>query len=214
MQDWFHVCREDTGLSEKDLKEQHCSRCFQPECHRSLTANDKFTQRTRTWYERLFAEVPRMSEQDPRFVQIRSKKFLDFDGARIPEVGRAQPQSSWVDPRDLDESPPSPQVQSLEEPPPKILEPPPEPQPVEKAPEPPIQQKPPETPPQPEPPPSVVPVQVPANTPFKQGQMLGQQQHVKQKSPRDSWDVPKAPETDGLKVVKPGAKIKLGGSGV
>lgn len=49
------------------------------------------------------------------------------------------------------------------------------------------------------------------NTPNQQGRMLGG--HKPPERPADPWEV-KPKETQGLQVVKPGARIKLSGSGV
>lgn len=53
----------------------YCVRCLQPECSRSTHGVTKFDQRVATWKERLFSEVPRMDQGDPRFESISSKDF-------------------------------------------------------------------------------------------------------------------------------------------
>lgn len=61
--------------------------------------------------------------------------------------------------------------------------------------------------------PSVPPALGLSNTPFRQGTMLGGRP-APEKAPvpvYDPWAAPKSGQTDGVQIVKPGAKFKLGG---
>lgn len=194
-------------VTEPELMAAACSRCLQQECSRSLYGKSKFEHRISTWRGRLFETVPRMDEADPRFVVLSSKKFLEIDRGRVPEITSGS--GSWIDPRDLDVPEESPQASPPVEPvvvaapalpePPPVVVPTPEPAPavVESAPSPalvanhPLQ-------------PRLL------NTPRPKPQMIGNRPEPGPK--RDAWDV--APqETKGLPVVRPGARIKMG-SGV
>lgn len=167
-----------------DFELQFCSRCFQVDCTRSLHGKSKFEQRTAMWEQRLFLEVPQMDESDPRFDQIRAHKFVSIDPGPIPEVG----QSAWVDPRDLTETAaPEPEVDETTDEADTVG---------------------PSVPRPPERPPSVM-----MNTPNQAGQMVGDRAApVKNPAPpKDPWEPKKSTDEP---VVKPGAKIRFGGSGV
>lgn len=195
-QDLLAICNE-FGVPVQDFEAQHCSRCLQPECNRSQHGKSRFEARIDTWQERLFTHVPRMPESDPRLVQLRTTKFIEVSTGRTPEVG-----SNWMDPRDLDEAPATHQAASV---------------PAEPEPEPPSVAPPPlsvETkvavePPEPRPEPRRPAPRQLLNTPSTNGRMIGGR---KPETPNDPWEV-KPKETQGLKVVQPGARIKLG-SGV
>lgn len=211
--DYLRVCNEQ-GVALEDFKLQFCDRCLQPECTRSQAGESKFEARVSNWQERLFTDVPRLDQNDPRFGSIRAKKFLEIDAGPVPEI-RASSASSWVDPRDLDsgsqdldESPKNPQASgepvpsapsTTQEPPPKTLA---------------------EEPTPPPPAPAQQQQQAQANlmnTPFQQGQMLGGRPRPAVPEAKDPWAAPvpkRATETGDVKVVEPGARIKLGGSGV
>lgn len=90
------------GLSIPDFQEVFCARCTQPECTRSRDGQSRFDQRVRSWEERLFNNVPRLNEKDPRFAHITSKKFLTLDTGPVPSV-RTAGASAWVDPREVQE---------------------------------------------------------------------------------------------------------------
>lgn len=197
----------------QEFEAQFCFRCLQKECARSQHGKSRFEARVSTWETRLFDEVPRMNEQDPRFVVLRSKKFVDINTGAIPEIGQRRA-SAWVDPRDLDVAPESPhptgqEVPVLKEPSdaPKnqnhltgAAPPPPPPKLTEKV--------------LAEPPRTLQPPQF-LNTPVQQGRMLGGMSKPEpQAAPRDPWEVKPAKDTKGLPVVQPGARIKIGGAGV
>jgi len=188
--DFLSVCN-DHGVPVRDFEAQFCFRCLQPECTRSLSGKSRFERRVDTWEDQFFNHVPRMSEADPRFVQLRAKKFIEIERGPVPEIGRAV--RAWIDPRDLDAAPESPH--STEDSPPVP--------PAEVAEEESSTLT--ETPLSQSPPPPVL-----MNTPFRQGQMLRGSKPAA--PPRDPWAAkPKEPE---IPKVRPGAKIKLGGSGV
>lgn len=187
-------------VTEQDLMMGSCSRCFQRECSRSLFGRSRFEQRTSAWRERLFEHVPRMDDSDPRLITLTSKRFIEIDNSRIPEIGSG---STWIDPRELDVPEESSQASGPVEPAP---EPTLEPSVVEETPA--------ATPVAPALSPTLVsnhPLQPRLlNTPRQQPQMIGNRPAPPPK--RDAWEV--APqETKGLPVVRPGARIKMG-SGV
>lgn len=184
------------GVSAQDFEAQFCFRCLQPECSRSQHGKSRFEARIGNWEQRLFTSIPRMPESDPRYITLHTKKFVDIDPGRIPEIGRAP--AAWIDPRDLDVAPESPQSSGQ----PKNREPEPE------APAP-LASVAPEAQEEPRPAPTAVPKLM--NTPVQQGRMIG---GSKPAPPRDPWEVKAPTETTGIKVVKPGARIKIGGSGV
>lgn len=186
-QDHLATCNE-LGVPIRDFEMQFCARCLQVECTRSQHGKSRFEQRIGTWRERLFEEVPRMNDADPRMKDIRAKRFIDIDTGPIPEIGERH---EWRDPRDLDAATESAQT---------VVEVPPTTSVVS-------------TTPEPSPSPSVVPVATQLmNTSTQPGRMLGGRK-LKPKDDADPWAV-KPQETQGLQVVKPGARIKIGGSGV
>lgn len=193
--DHLAICNE-LGVPSQDFEMQFCARCLQSECVRSQHGKSRFEQRVVSWKGRLFDEVPRMNASDPRLLSIRAKKFVEIDTGRVPEIGGKS--DAWVDPRDLDEPRESPQATASEPEPVAQVTPPPEPVTV-----PPVEPKVSE--------PKISERAVPQlmNTQVQQGRMIGGR---KPEPPRDPWEV-KTQETQGLQVVKPGARIKLG-SGV
>ncbi len=186
-------------VTEQDLAMGACSRCFQKECSRSLFGKSRFEQRTLAWRERLFEHVPRMDDSDPRLITLSSKRFIEIDKGRIPEIQSASG-STWIDPRDLDVLEESPQASVLVEP--------------VAVPEPTVVEETPVVVPSPPHSPALVsnhPLQPRLlNTPRQQPQMIGSRPTPQPK--RDAWEA--APqETKGLPVVRSGARIKMG-SGV
>ena len=176
--------------------------CINPECTRSTFGSSKFDLRTSTWYDRLFEHVPRMDQADPRFKEFSAKKFLAFNPSI--EVNSR----SWVDPRDVEaqadqvqaapvpvEPKPAVQVQEVVQP---------ELRPIEQS----VQHT---TSPAPTPAQTGTFPQhlVLANTPVQRGLMI--QAPVGAPRPVSSWEAPvPSADTEGVKVVKPGTKIKLG----
>lgn len=184
--------------------ESCCKFCINAECSRSQFGKTKFDQRVSTWEERLFSKVPRMNPADPRFTLISGQKFLSLDVGRVPEVG-----SSWMDPRDLEAqqgplgaAPPAPVVN------------------VEAAV---VTQAPTQASDQPVSPPAVTAPKlvsrrmVLGNTPSQSGTVLPGGASPSTPS-ADPWAAPTpAPATateTPANVVKPGATVKLRGSGV
>lgn len=86
------------GVPLEDFRLAFCVRCLQPECTRSTYGSSKFDQRTQTWVERLFTQVPRMDPTDPRFQEISGQGFSTIDLAANQDPGGG---SAWLDPRDL-----------------------------------------------------------------------------------------------------------------
>jgi len=181
------------GVAVSDFEQTFCYRCKQPECARSSFGKDRFDQRVANWQDRLFTNVPRMNESDPRYAPIAGKRFLTIDTGPIPEV---RTQSAWLDPREIKE---------------------PEPAPVAASPAP-IAAKPPEAPPA-----TAAPVVAsksarrlaPMNTPHQSGGvMLPGAPSPTPKPTTEAWDGPRQPPAPTDPVVKPGSKVKLGGGGV
>jgi hypothetical protein len=185
------------GAPTEVFTEQCCRHCINPECTRSAFGKTKFDQRIGTWYDRLFAHVPRMDQMDPRFEGIAAQRFMLINPSLT-----INSTASWVDPRDL-----SDQV--------VVQDPPVLPEPVREA-SAPAQPTPKAAPELPEPTvsqPSTgrLPTNlVTANTAVQQGRML--QPPPGAPKPSNSWDAPvPTTDTDGVKVVKSGARVKLGG---
>jgi len=137
--------------------EQCCNHCINPECSRSLFGQSKFDRRVNTWYDRMFANVPRMDEGDPRFNSIAGQRFI-----LINPDGPLEVHSQWdevptegsqpVRPVTLPEPEPEPEsvvkgllehttvlddpIEFPEEPPPVVFAPEPEPAPPAPEPEP------------------------------------------------------------------------------
>ncbi len=202
--DLLGECNE-LGVTAQDFEVQFCFRCLQAECARSQHGKSRFEARIGSWEERLFKHVPRMNESDPRFVVLRTKKFVDIDAGRVPEIGQGS-SSAWVDPRDLDEAPKSPQSTASSE----TVEAPEPPLPLPEAPaSSTVSESVETTEPSPAPPRALPQLM---NTPVQQGRMIGGH---KLPPPRDPWEAPASTkETQGLQVVKPAARIKISGSGV
>lgn len=208
-QDWLKLCNEH-GVPLEQFRLAFCEVCFSQECTRSQFGKTKFDQRVKSWEERLFNNVPKMGEGDPRLVQIRAKKFITLDPGPVPEVGG----SAWLDPRDL------PQQDVQPEPPPPEpapeLTPPPEPEPVDEPAQDVQVSDPPEAPSGEEP--TVAPQEKSPqrfiNTPARTGVMVGGKTRPEPAPKRDPWAPPKAQETEGVEVVQPGARIRFDDSGV
>lgn len=165
-----------------------CARCINPECTLSMVGNTKFDLRVNTWEERLFTKVPRMSQQDPRFTMISGQKFLAIDTSRMPEVHTG----NWIDPQDLEKPQPPPPSIAPSAPPTEALS---------------------------EVPPTSGRKVIPrhmllANAPPQAGKML----QTGSVPPVDRWAGPVAPpstvDSPPAPIVKPGARVKLRGSGV
>lgn len=126
-----------------------CRVCARRECTRAGLNNSVFDQRARNWKDTLFRKVPRAEDGDPRYANIRAKKFLPLVSAaeiRTPPNPISEPVPQADPDEEAPDTDPNPEA-------------PVEPAPVEPPPEP--------TGPLPET--SVFPV----NTPFQQGSMIG-----------------------------------------
>jgi len=163
-----------------------CVFCVNPECTRSSFGKSKFDIRVSTWYERLYSNVPRMNPEDPRFEKISAQRFIPIN----PPLSI---NSGWVDPRDL-----SPQdATSAAVAPPLILTPDPKPEPQLQL-EPELPQK-----------GHLSKDLTFANTPVQQGQMIAQGK--KPVTSADPWSAPPpSTDTENVRVIKPGGKVRLG----
>jgi hypothetical protein len=75
--DFLKECMSDVGLPPVDqFNATYCIVCANRECSRSSLNNSTFDKRMRNWQSTLFTNVPRAIEEDKRFDNIRSKKFL------------------------------------------------------------------------------------------------------------------------------------------
>lgn len=202
--DLYHECNVD-GASVDDFTAQCCMHCINPECSRSSFGQSKFDLRVSTWEERLFSQVPRMDPADPRYSSISAQKFLAIN----PPLGAVR--SNWVDPRDLDSSSgATDQPAPTPSPTPPTSTPEVKEEAIEKPAEPPVELKDEPTPP---PPPSSPPKAPPGlaytNTQTQHGQMIPQKNPPP--TPKSDWSAPvPTTDTENVKVVKPGEKIKIG----
>ena len=178
-----------------------CARCINPECTRSQFGTSKFDQRVSTWFQRLFEEVPRMDPRDPRFTVIAGQKFQIIDVSRVPEVNTT---SAWLDPRDLDKPQAQPLAPSVPSPPvvdqPAVVQ-------VQVA-------APVEAPPPAGGSKSLLRHMVLANTPAPPPQTLKPMTPSTAQTDRWAGPLPSPAPEKSAPVVKPGATVKLGGSGV
>lgn len=102
--DWLSTCN-DQNVPVNDFKLAFCDRCSQPECTRSMFGTTKFDKRVGSWEARLFSDVPRMDKKDPRYLPIAGSNFKMYDLERVPSNFQAKSQADWLDPRDLPELP-------------------------------------------------------------------------------------------------------------
>lgn len=204
--DLFSECAQP-GTPIDVLKTEWCSRCGNAECVRSSVGLSKFEDRIKDWESKLFLAPPQLSPDDPRFARIQALKFITLDVGRTPEI-----RSDWTDPRDLVEPEPKPEPAA----PPLIIAPP---EPVLVIP----QQEPQARTPSPSKP-TASPASsrvllVGANAADQSGKTLpaalGSSTTVPTGNAADPWAVPEPPQPTNEVVVKPGAKIRMGGgSGV
>jgi hypothetical protein len=203
------------GLPVQTLTEAWCSRCSNPECSRSTVGSSRFDTRVKDWEKKLFLEPPKMTPDDPLFAAIAAKRFITIDPGRTPEI-----RSDWVDPRDLQEPEPvaAPTRPVTVPPPSGSGGPPPSAAPAQAAAQPP---KPASPTPNPQNPtaspqsalaPSATSSLIGQNAPDQSGKILrGGPSAPTTKS--DPWAAPDPPDPADV-VVQPGAKIKMGRSGV
>lgn len=217
-QDYSRQCAADMGgVDTETLEQAWCHRCIQVECVRSgLGKASRFEDRVVNWHERLFEKIPRMAQNDPRFLTIARQGFATIDVGPTPELRST---SSWHDPRDLMQPavaptppppPAPPPVRFVAEPapppaPPVVVEPAqapePAPAPVAVA----------ATPPTPAPVPAPR-TRAPLNTPAQTSQMIQRPLSAPAVPPVvDPWSAPSKPTNPNEVVVPRGAKIKVGG---
>ncbi len=195
--DYINECNEHR-IPEEDFLGTFCLRCFQAECTRSLSGS-KFDQRTATWEDRLFTNIPRLDPSDPRYVPISSQKFLTLDTSRTPEI-----RGAWFDPLAVTE-PAAPETPRI--PAPAAIEPATESS--TPAPENPS----PETPPKTTPSGRLPSRMILANAQDQSGKMLeASTEAAPQTASRDPWATPERGPAEN--VIRPGGVVKLGGSGV
>ncbi len=188
--DYLPVCN-DQGVPLPDFQAMFCIRCVQPECSRSR-AGGLFENRVVAWEDRLFKNPPRMAKSDPLYSALAAKRFIEIDVSRVPEVNG---KSDWVDPRSLEDPPPTPKPRKAKAP--KVADP------KERLPDPPTARVE-ATPPTP---------RKPLNTAIQQGALLGEPPVGKASKPGDPWATPTraAPsqDTPSIPVVQAGAKIRF-----
>lgn len=147
-----------------DFNQAFCIVCINKECARSRSNNLLFEQRAINWQTTLFRDIPRASENDPRYADIRSKKFEPIS----PELNiAAPPEPDNIPENTFDKTKIIQQKMGIEF---KSEEPEPESEP-EPTPELELDKPtPPPVPVKPDPPPPTQPDT--GNTPFTQGTML------------------------------------------
>lgn len=75
--DFLKECMSDVGIVPiNDFNKNYCMRCVNSQCSRSATNNHLFVKRVTNWEENLFKGVKRADENDPKYAQIRSQKFM------------------------------------------------------------------------------------------------------------------------------------------
>jgi hypothetical protein len=162
--DYLKDCMSEVGNIPLDqFNLIFCRRCGNQECTRSRL-NNSFQTRVQTWEDRLFKSPPRADDDDPRFSNIRAKKFLPV-GRQSYEIHTTQ-NIPIIPLKEETSKPPAP----IQPPAPTPVQPPPvQPPPTQSQPKP--QPKPPPTPVAP---PPVSPPNI-GNTEFNQGTMIGGQ---------------------------------------
>jgi len=193
--DYLGECN-DQGVPLEDFRLAFCVRCFQKDCTRSQFGTSKFEARVNSWEERLFSP-PQLPKNDPRYSTITAKRFLTLPAGPIPNV------REWIDPQTLDTSPsanqasPAPTSQMAQSAETSAPDPAPISEEVEKTQEAPRSRQ-----------------NLFVNTPYTGPRTLVNQptRSADTEKSRDAWSVPE-PLKPGEKVIKPGARVKIGGSG-
>lgn len=182
------------GMPHDAFKEAWCNRCLNQDCVRSAVGKSRFETRIQDWEEKLFKNPPVMAPNDPLYVNIVGKKFITIDPGRMPEI-----RSAWVDPEDLAEPSPAPET-------------PPAPQAaLEVAPPPVVEAREP-SPSKIKPSPQSTLALVGVNAPDQSGKILPAPSGAPT-TKADPWAAPEPPDPSDV-VVQPGARIKMGRSGV
>lgn len=60
-------------------------------CTRSAAEKTSFVKRVNTWEDRLFLNVPRVADDDPRYSGIRIKNFMKLDSVSISDWSKPTP---------------------------------------------------------------------------------------------------------------------------
>lgn len=162
--DFLKECMSDVSsalgkvVPINDFNQTFCIVCINKECTRSRSNNLLFEQRAINWKTTLFRDIPRASEDDPRYADIRSKNFVPVS----PELNIATPEPDNIPENTFDKTEIIQQKMGIEF---KSEEPEPEPELELDKP------NPPPVPPEPTPPPPQIQPDT-GNTPFTQGTML------------------------------------------
>lgn len=80
-QDYLRECMSDPALVQgptpiDEFGKAFCIRCIQKDCTRARLNSSLFARRAETWKENLFDNPPRAKDNDPRYQDIRAKRFL------------------------------------------------------------------------------------------------------------------------------------------
>jgi hypothetical protein len=112
MVDHLKLCNEH-NLPVEDFRRAFCCRCLRQECSRAEGKGSRFEDRVQAWLPRLFTQVPRMSEADPRFEKLSKQGFIEMPVGGPLEVQSAE----WIDPNvPVDEAPetePTPAISGI-----------------------------------------------------------------------------------------------------
>jgi len=81
--DFLKVCMSDPALVSGPMpidlfNKSYCIVCSQLACARSRANTMAFSDRAQNWKKNLFDNPPRADDNDPRYANIRAKKFLDL----------------------------------------------------------------------------------------------------------------------------------------
>ncbi len=79
-QDFLKECMGDMGnkIPIDEFNKGFCIRCNNSSCTRSKTKGFKFVERANNWKSMYFDDVKRANEKDPKYEEIRSKKFISI----------------------------------------------------------------------------------------------------------------------------------------
>jgi len=84
--DYLSECMSGlSGVPFNEFAKMFCNRCVNNECSRSIADGMAFVKRVNTWEDRLFLNVPRADDNDPKYTNIRAKNFIKVDGY-VPSV--------------------------------------------------------------------------------------------------------------------------------
>lgn len=75
--DYLRDCMSGFGTIPLDSFTQgYCLVCANRECTRSYANTMVFDKRVQNWHKTLFSEVPRADANDPRYENVRAKRFI------------------------------------------------------------------------------------------------------------------------------------------